>query len=62
MRFQILGYFEIQTGHQILARKPNLVSINRKKITRHQVDFPAEHNENESENENERTLSENERK
>ena len=36
---QILWNFEIQTDHQIPARRPDLVSINKKKITCHLVHF-----------------------
>ena len=36
---KILLVFEIQMVHQILARKPNLALISKKKRTCHLVDF-----------------------
>ena len=42
---KLLWDFEIQTGHQISARRPDLIMINKKKITCRIVNFvvSAEH-------------------
>ena len=42
---EFLCYLEVQTDHLIPARKPDLMLINKKKRTCHQVDFaiPAKH-------------------
>ena len=53
MRHKILWEFEIQTDHLIPARRRDLMLINKKKKTCHQVDFavPSDHRMKMKENE-----------